>query len=137
MTGNVFRTLNGNIDRIEGVNTTFADLNYGTMRNVTISGNTFNGITTPCYNPVTITHTEASDNGSWTVDFNDHLPFQGRTRTVESVVPISQILSGSTRIHGLPYVSLGQGTNGDQVKVNWQNSCRGSISITARMDKPT
>ncbi len=136
ITGNVFRALNGNIDRVEGVDTTFADLDYNKTRNIVVHGNTFHAVSEPIWNPCTLTHTEASDSSSWNIDFAPSLPFGGKARTVESVVALNTIQSGSTTVYDNPYVLTGQGTDGSQIKVNWPSACRGKVTVTARMDNP-
>ncbi|MDB2399559.1 hypothetical protein N9W18_06585 [Planktomarina sp.] len=61
MTGNVFRSIDGPIDRVESVDSTFATLNHSKARNVVVQGNTFNAISEPIYNPCILEHTQASD----------------------------------------------------------------------------
>ncbi|MGV6840494.1 MAG: glycosyl hydrolase family 28-related protein [Planktomarina sp.] len=136
ITGNVFRALNGSIDRVEGVDTTFADLDLTRTRNIVVHGNTFHAVTEPIYNPCIKSHTQSSDSSIWTIDFAPLLPFGGKARTVESVVPVNQILSGSSAVYNNPYVLTGQGTNGSQVKVGWGSNTRGKVTVTARMDNP-
>ena len=58
VTDNVFRTLNGAIERVEEVDTTFADLDRNRMRNVTFTGNVFHGVDTEARNPLPLTHTQ-------------------------------------------------------------------------------
>ena len=65
------------------------------------------------------------------------LPFNGRARTVEAVVPVGAIQSGSANIYELPHSQAEQGGSGSQVKLNWSRACRGSVNLTARMDNPT
>lgn len=135
--GNVFRALNGNINRVEGVNTTFADLDYTKTKNVVMGGNTFHAINEPVYNPCTINHNEASDTQVWTIDFAPKLPFEGRARTVTSVVSSGKIRQGSAVKHDFPYTLNNQGPNASQIKLGWAQPCRGTVTITARMDNPS
>ena len=137
MTGNVFRSINGPIDRVESVDNTFATLNHSKARNIVVHGNTFNAINDPVYNPCTLEHTQASDTQTWVVDFAPQLPFNGRARTVEAVVPVGAIQSGSANIYELPHSQSEQGGSGSQVKLTWSRACRGSVNLTARMDNPT
>jgi len=53
------------------------------------------------------------------------------------VVPVGAIQSGSANIYELPHSQAEQGGSGSQVKLNWSRACRGSVSLTARMDNPT
>jgi len=137
MTGNVFRSINGPIDRVESMDNTFATLNHSKARNIVVHGNTFNAINDPVYNPCTLEHTQASDTQTWVVDFAPQLPFNSRARTVEAVVPVGAIQSGSANIFELPHSQSEQGGSGSQVKLTWSRACRGSVNLTARMDNPT
>ncbi len=137
MSGNVFRMFAGNIDRVEGVNTTYADLDRTRFKNVVVQGNTYSGINQPIFNPCTLEHNEASDNSIWTMDFAPHLPFQAETRVVESVVPKDKIQSGGSIVGDMPYALTGVGPNGDQIKLGWQQPSRGKVMVTARCDNPT
>jgi len=78
-----------------------------------VQGNTFNAISEPIYNPCNLEHTQ-----TWTVDFAPSLPLNGRARTVEAVVPVGAIQSGSANIYELPHSQAEQGGSGSQVKLN-------------------
>ncbi len=133
---NAFKALNGWIDRVDGVDTSFAELNYNSMRNITFEGNTYDGITTEVYNPLRQTHTETSEQVHWSIDLAPRLPFGGKSRFVESLVPLGAITDeNDTRITEFPYVLVGQG-DGDQVRVTWPHAAKGTITIMARMDRP-
>ena len=119
------------------MDSTFATLNHSKARNLVVQGNTFNAISEPIYNPCILEHSQASDTQTWTVDFAPSLPFNGRARTVEAVVPVGAIQSGSANIYELPHSQAEQGGSGSQVKLNWSRACRGSVNLTARMDNPT
>ncbi|MEM6727043.1 MAG: glycosyl hydrolase family 28-related protein [Pseudomonadota bacterium] len=135
--GNVFKSLNGAIDRVEDVDTSFADLNYNTMRNITFEANTFDGVSVDTFNPIRQVHTEASPDASWDIEFAPRFPFGGRCRFVESVVAQGAIRNASNAInYDSPYVALGQGTNGSQARINWSEPVRGTVAVMARMDRP-
>ncbi|MEM1238068.1 MAG: glycosyl hydrolase family 28-related protein [Pseudomonadota bacterium] len=135
--GNVFKALNGDIDRVDGVDDSFAGLNLNQMRNITFEANTFDGVTTEVFNPLRLTFDQASENANWSVDFAPRLPFGGRVRHVEGLVPSGQITNSSGgRVTGFPFVVPGQGTDGSQVRVTWPEACKGRILITGRMDRP-
>ncbi|MEM6306908.1 MAG: glycosyl hydrolase family 28-related protein [Pseudomonadota bacterium] len=136
ITGNVFRALNGAIDRVEGVDTTFADLDYTRTRNVVVQGNTYHGVSEPMYNPCVLSHTEGSDSSVWNVNFSSQLPFGGRARTVESIVCNNRILSGATTVYENPYVLTNQSTGGQTIRLGWSKATRGTVTVTARMDNP-
>lgn len=135
VTSNVFRALNGNINRVDGVDTTFASLNYGRMKNILVSGNTFNSVSQVIQNPVSLIHTQSSDQTYWDVDMGAYLPFDGQTREVTAVVANEPVRSGSATVWNMPYTSVGQGSNRDKVRLHWPSACRGKVTVTARMDR--
>lgn len=136
--GNVFKSLNATIDRVEKVDTSFADLNYARMRNVLFEGNMFNGISQMTMNPVYVTAAQATAQTVWTVDPAAYLPFGGWARNVESLVAVGMITNGSNaRVNAMPYVSVEQGTNKDQVTLNWPEAAKGTVVMRIRMDNPT
>jgi len=137
VSGNVFRTLNGNIDRVESVDTTFAGLDYSRMRNVLFAGNSFNGITQNCENPVLVQFDQATAATTWTVTPGAFLPFGGWARNVEGLVA-EGVISGpaNERRSDFPYVDVQQGTAKNQVNVNWLAPSKGTILLKVRMDNP-
>ena len=135
--GNVFKAIGGNIDRVDGVDNSFADLNLNQMRNITFEANTFDGVNTEVFNPIRQTYDQSSNDANWTVEFAPRLPFSGRVRHVEGLVTVGQITNSSgNRVTGFPFTVLGQGADGSQVRVTWPEACKGRILITARMDRP-
>ncbi|MGR3372359.1 glycosyl hydrolase family 28-related protein [Pseudooceanicola nanhaiensis] len=135
VTGNIFRVIHGEIDRVESVDTSFADLDYDRCKNVTFSDNMFNAVTVGVVNPVLIRHDQASVSDTWTVDCAPKLPFGGWAQTVEGVVANGRIeRSGGTGHWGLPYVKLREGANRDQVTLNWEVPVSGTVSVIVRMD---
>jgi hypothetical protein len=135
--GNTFKSLNGNIDRIDTVDDTFAGLDAGRARNIVFSGNTFNGVSQNTINPVTLEFEQASSASTWTLDVSDYLPFGGNARTVESVVCRADIRnSGGSIVYNTPSVVLNAGSNNNLVQLKWPESCSGKVGVTARMDRP-
>lgn len=134
---NVFRTVNGYINRVEKVDTTFADLNYNRMRAVTFSGNTFHGVNDEVQNPAYLTHTQNTAASTWTADTAPHLPFAARARYVDAVVPDGTLkTSGNANRYLSPGVATGQGTNGREVDFKWGEPVKGKLRYTVRMDNP-
>lgn len=137
VTGNTFKASDGAIDRIETVDTTFADLDFGRFRNVRFEGNTFTGINAYTGSPVMVQFDQSSNASTWTCDFAQYLPFGGRARNVDSVVTEGRIQNSSNAtVSSMPYVQVEQGTNRDQINVVWPESCRGRVQVTARVDNP-
>ncbi|MEM9350104.1 MAG: glycosyl hydrolase family 28-related protein [Pseudomonadota bacterium] len=135
--GNVFKALNGDIDRVDAVDTSFADLDYGIMRNIVFEANTFDGVDVMTQNPLKITHDENSASDTWVIDMAPRLPFGGRSRFVEGIVPQGMITTDAgDRVEAQPFVIVGQGTNGSQVYVKWPTAAKGRVLISARMDRP-
>lgn len=135
--GNVFKSLFNKIDRIDKVDTTFADLNYSRMRNVQFQGNMFNGVQTYVANPVDVTHVQSTGATRWMVNVDVALPFNGWARKVETLVAESQIINNSGgRVVEMPWVQTQQGTSRKQIALNWGVATRGTVSMRVRMDMP-
>ncbi|MGC8202114.1 glycosyl hydrolase family 28-related protein [Aliiroseovarius sp. PTFE2010] len=137
MTGNTFKSLNGSIDRVESVDDSFADLDFGRTRNVEFSGNTFNGISQPTINPVTLEFTQGSTASTWTLDVGAYLPFGGWSRTVSAVVPEGPVKNGSgSTVFAAPFVTTNVGVDNNMVQLGWPEAVQGTVHITARVDRP-
>ncbi len=137
VTGNTFRVLNGSIQRVEKVDTTFADLDYGRMRNVLFQGNTFNGVQEEVENPAMIEHSQDTASSAWVVDTAPLLPFGGRSRTVESCTPNGAITNASNATQFVsPWIDASYGTAQSQVRLVWPSAVKGKVWVKARMDKP-
>lgn len=135
MTGNIFRAIRGDIDRVDAVDTSFADLNYSRMRNITVIGNAFNSVVQGIVNPVTLQHEQASTAATWTVDCAGPLPFGGWARNVEAVVARGPIRNAANaNVHDMPFVRTQQGPGNDQVTVNFSQPVSGTVSVSVRMD---
>lgn len=135
--GNVFRTLNGNIDRIEAVDTTFADLDYGRMRVIEFTGNIYHGVNDPVFNPCSITHSEATAEQVWIVESDPWLPFRGRARTIEAVVPVDRLTaSNGDLMYEAPWVDNEYGSDKRQFRVVFDTPVSGTVRAKVRMDNP-
>ncbi|SLN51906.1 glycosyl hydrolase family 28-related protein [Roseisalinus antarcticus] len=138
VTGNVFRTLNGNIDKVEKIDTTFADLNYARMRNIEFRGNAYTGINRETFNPASVVHSQNTLAKNWIIGTNDVLPFRGRPRFIESVVPEGRLLNGANNTN-FDYFY----TNGDYdpsnktFRVVFSEQVTGTIRCMVRTDNPT
>lgn len=137
VTGNVFRTRNGDIDRIEMIDTSFATLAFNSFRNITFEANTFNGVVQPTTSPVMVQHTQNTAADTWVIDAAAYLPFGGRARNVMALVaegPVSNATNVNQYI--MPYVLVEQGANQAFVHVKWQTPVKGRVQATIRCDNP-
>ncbi|MEY4983368.1 MAG: hypothetical protein RIR62_1634 [Pseudomonadota bacterium] len=137
VTGNTFRTVNGAIDRVEGVDTSFADLDYGRFRNVVFLGNTYHGITAQTASPVTFQHNQASAAETWVVDGGGFMPFRSWARNVVSVVPDGFVTnSANVAQYAAPASFPEQGATRSLVNLRWPTAVRGRVNVTLRCDNP-
>ena len=133
---NRFRSINGFIDRVERIDTSFADMDFSRMRNIEMTGNSFHGIHNPVSNPVQVEHTEASLAKTWVVDIADRFPFGGWAIAVDSITMDGPVRNGSNVAqYSVPYVLTDQGADRDLLHLVWSTSVKGSIFMQARMDK--
>ncbi|WP_411839321.1 glycosyl hydrolase family 28-related protein [Paracoccus sp. ME4] len=135
--GNVFKALFANVERIDRVDTSIADLNYNNMRNIQFEANTFNGINTYVSNPLMVQITQNSVSSSWTSVALTGLPFQAWAKSVQSVVTETSLLTaGGDRVDASPTVQVEFGTARRQIRLNWAQALRGRVCVYARMDRP-
>ena len=133
--GNRFRSINGFVERVERVNTSFADLNYARMRNVRFSGNSFHGVSRPVANPLLIEADQNTPAQTWVVDTGPGLPFQARSLSVDAVVVRGGVRNAANALnYDNPFVRAQQGPDMDRIHVIWSEAVRGKIAVTARMD---
>ena len=136
MTGNTFRTLNGGIDRVEKVDTTWADLDRSRFRNLTVHGNNFYGVEAGCYNPLTVSHVQNSAASTWTVNGGNNLAFGGWARAVTAVVAEGAIQAGGTTRYDMPFTQTEQGASRQNVALRWPAAVSGKVWVTMRADNP-
>ncbi|MCG7493366.1 glycosyl hydrolase family 28-related protein [Thalassobius sp. Cn5-15] len=133
--GNMFRAIHGTLDRVEMVDTSFADLDYNRIRNVLVQGNSFQAIDQGFENPARISHDQNTLSNLWTVDCAGPLPFGGYARNVDSVVARGKIANAANVAnYDFPYASTQQGANNDQVSLRFSENTIGSVSLLVRMD---
>ena len=135
ITGNTFRTIGSGIDRVESVDTTFADLDWSRCRNIWIKGNSFNGVSSMIENPRALALSVNTAATTWTLDTNGLLPFGGRVRNVEAVVARGALRSSSNAVvWEQPYVETEQGSGGRSATLHWPQAVKGTLTVTARID---
>jgi hypothetical protein len=136
ITGNRYRSLNGFIDRVERVDTSFAGLDMSRCKNVTMTANSFLGISIQPSNPALIEFNQASEANAWLIDCATYLPFGGEALTVDGIVSLGGIRNSSNvRQYDMPYVDTARGANRDQIQVVWPSAVRGKVQATVRMDQ--
>ena len=134
VTGNTFRMI-GSIDRVEGIDTSFANMNFDRFQNIRFSDNAFNNIVEQVSNPLVLNHTEASNQSVWNVSFANKLPFKAFAQTVESILPVGAILDASNAAYwGIPYYVAKQGANLDRINLTWERAVRGTVTLRVRID---
>lgn len=135
VTGNMFRCVDGNINRVEKVDTSIADMDYSRMKKVYFANNTFNNIEHRTENPALVPHTQNTAASTWSVSGADELAFGGRARDVVSVVATGRIKNSSNVTEwSMPYADTNQGPQGNQVDLHWQRAVSGKVNVLMRMD---
>jgi hypothetical protein len=137
VTGNTFRLIDGNINRVEGIDTSFADLDFSRFKNIYFTQNAYNNVNTTVESPMVLRHDENSPQSTWVVTPSPHLPFNAWVRTVESIVPEGAIRDNSNNIYwGQPYYQAAQGPNKNRVNLRWERPVEGSVTVKLRIDNP-
>ncbi len=136
--GNVFRTYSGTIERVEKIDTTYAELNFDRMRNIVFEGNAFNGVDQPTRNPHIDVHVQSTVDATWVIDTEKYLPFGGHARTIDAVVPLYAPRNAANDVvFGNPYTSPNQGAEDDSFHVIWPEPVKGQLRYSVRMDNPS
>jgi hypothetical protein len=135
---NTFRTINGSVDRCEGVDTSIADLDFSRFRNLNFTGNAFNGISQIAVSPLVIEHVQNSVSDTWTIDGGAFMPFLSRARNTQSIVAEGAVLnSANVAQYAMPFAVNEQGANKNQVQLHWPSAVKGRAIVTIRCDNPT
>ena len=134
---NVFRSINGFIDKVDHVDTSIADLDFGRMRGVTFAANTFHGVRDEVYNPAFLTHDEDTPTRTWVAETAPFLPFGGRARFVDAVMADGPLTdsSGDT-VYEMPYVNGNHGADQTEVQFVFKTAVEGRLRYQVRMDNP-
>ena len=135
---NVFRTFQGNINRIEAIDTTYADLDFGRTRQVSFIGNVYHGINDEVFNPAYLSHTQSTPSNQWIATTAPSLPFLGRARYIESVTADGPLqTAGGQVVNQSPFADNNYGSDMRNVRFVFDQALRGTIRYVARMDNPT
>ncbi|MEM6579198.1 MAG: right-handed parallel beta-helix repeat-containing protein, partial [Pseudomonadota bacterium] len=135
VTGNTIRLTDGEIDRFEGVDSSFATFDFDRFRNIRFTDNAYFNVLTQVENPLVMRHTEASAQASWLVTPAPRLPFGAWAQTVESVMPEGPIRDTADQpYHGIPYYEAQDGPNRDQILLRWEAPVSGTVTMRVRID---
>jgi hypothetical protein len=136
ITGNKFRSVQGNIDRAERVDTSFADLDRNRFKDVTFTGNSYHNVVRQVSNPVRIIHDQNTASSNWTVDTDGLLPFEGRAVGVDSVLVAGNLRNENNVVeYDYPNVFTEQGPDGDRLSLRWRRDFSGQVVALVRIDK--
>jgi len=138
MTGNSFRVFNGSIDRVEMLDASISTLDFTRSRNVRVEGNSFNQVTQAIMNPVIVTHTQATAADTWSISAGGFIPFGGRIRMAESVMPEGAITNAANTVrYGFPHALVGTGALFNEAQLKWGEAVKGKAIVRMRMDLPS
>ncbi|MBI6628584.1 glycosyl hydrolase family 28-related protein [Pontibaca salina] len=133
--GNNFRAINGTIDRAERVDTSFAELNFSRIRDVTYTGNAYHGVDKKAASPLRLRYLQGTAAQNWVIDTDGELPFLGRARAVDAVVALGEIFNEQSAVkHAMPYARPEEGSDKSQVILTWDEATHGEVSVTVRVD---
>ncbi|MFB9149208.1 glycosyl hydrolase family 28-related protein [Roseovarius ramblicola] len=134
VTGNTFRAI-GSITRVESVDTSFADLDYDRVGNITFAGNSFHNVDVPARSPLAMVHIEASAAATWVVTPAPRLPFGAWAQTVESVLAEGVLRDGGgNAVHASPWFEARQGPERDRIHLHWPQPVSGKVILRVRID---
>ncbi|MGR3463126.1 MAG: glycosyl hydrolase family 28-related protein [Roseovarius sp.] len=134
VTGNTFRAI-GSIDRVEAVDTSFADLDYDRVRNITFAENSFHNVEVHAQSPLVMKHVEATAAATWVVTPAPRLPFGAWAQVVESVLPEGALRDGNGDVvHASPWFEARQGPENDRINLQWPQAVSGKVILKVRID---
>ncbi len=135
VSGNAFRGVGVTINRVERVDTSFANLDHDKAKKITFTGNTFHNVENGCSNPLTVTHTQNSAASTWTVGTDSRLAFNGHAQEVEGLALRGQIRNSSNvRQYDAPYTLTQQGSGNNDVHVIFPTAVTGEVTLSIRAD---
>ncbi|GHA50983.1 hypothetical protein GCM10008927_15310 [Amylibacter ulvae] len=137
VTGNTFKQFGPvDIDRVEQVTTTFAQLDGSKTKNLIFADNQFARVNYVTQSPVNIEVSRSSNGAVWSADLGDYLPFGLPARHVTAVVPEGPVLGSSGAVYTMPYALTELGSNKSQISLNWSQAVHGKVRCEVRCDDP-
>ncbi|GGX59323.1 hypothetical protein GCM10007385_30520 [Tateyamaria omphalii] len=136
VTGNRFRSINGQIDRAERVDTSFADLDYDRNRAVWFKGNSYHNVREHAENPLVIAHSQSTKARTWVIETDNRLPFESYCQFVDSVALTDDLRNTvNQRRYEMPVARGRAGSNEDAFTLEFSEDVSGSARATVRMDR--
>ena len=137
VTGNAFKALDGNIDRVDALDDSIATLDFSRIRNVEWTGNTYHSVNQWTASPAVLQFNETSNLQTWVCDFSDWMPFGGRVRNVTGVVADGPLRNtNNVKEYAVPYAEPEKGTGGGEVWLTWSEPLKGKVNVVGRVDNP-
>lgn len=135
--GNVFRSSNGRINRVEALDTSQGGLDLSDMRAVTFSANTFHGVRDPVSNPANLVHDQRLVAKRWDAETKSQLPFDGLAKWIDSATVIGPLIDGAGQdVTATPWFEERSGADGRQARFHWDVPVAGRLRYQVRMDDP-
>ncbi len=135
VTGNTFKAVGGNIDRVDLLDSSIAFLDLTRFRNISWVDNTYHQIEQWTASPVVLQFDQDTAATTWVCDFTDWLPFGGEAQNFTSVVPVGPLLNASDGVEFVsPYGDVSEGTSGGEIHLIWPTAVKGTVNVTARVD---
>ena len=135
--GNVFRSVNGRINRVEMLDTTRGKLDLDKLKAVSFSANTFHGVRDPVINPANLVIEQRALAERWIGETKPHLPFNGLAKWIESASLVGPLAdeNGEECIEPLRFDTR-VGADDRQVEFRWSKPVAGRLRYQVRMDDP-
>jgi len=137
VSGNSFRIIDDPIERIERIDTSFADLDYNRIKNIAFSDNTYGNIIHPVSSPLLLEHQQNTLNSIWTLEPGERLPFGAFAQTVTSITAAGPLREEGGRIAYIaPFYNAKQGPDGNQIRLQFGTPVTGTVTVVVRIDDP-
>lgn len=134
---NTFRCINTDVDRVDGINTSFGSFDYNRFKNVTFAANSFSGLSQATMSPLVLEHSQNTAATTWTLNPGPFMPFGSYAQATSSIATNGPVVNGGSQPQFvMPYVQNEQGTNKNQVTLHWPVAVSGKVFATIRCDNP-
>ena len=135
--GNVFRSVNGQINRVEMLDTQCGELALDHLKAVSFSANTFHGVRDPATNPANLVHDQRDPATKWVAQTQPNLPFDGLAKWVESASAVGpQTDEKGEDVYAPLRFAPKKGADGRHVHFTWPKPLSGRVRYQVRMDDP-